>query len=334
MIEVNVKGSTGFLGQFAEIIGSKVENGIVKIPKDKGKGYFRGFLLGSSIGMMIGDFESNDPILVKRKVDPNSNEKILLSFNNIFHSKDDVTGSLFSESVSKANDLPYVQIVKGGINIEKLYPGKTRFRSIMISIDVESLKKLLGPNEENVIYKNITMNNQPLLFEEILSPQIQKVALEIIEGDVPESMCEFYYRVKAEELICRLFIELLKRENTTVHALNQNDVQLVYKIRAKILSKLDTPPVLSDLASEAGMGESKLSRLFKQIFGNSFFNYYQSFRMKEAARLLKENKLSVSEVGYQIGFSSLSHFTKIFEKHIGMKPKKYSSAKSPFRRSQ
>lgn len=49
--------------------------------------------------------------------------------------------------------------------------------------------------------------------------------------------------------------------------------------------------------------------------------------MKEAERLLKENKLTVSEVGYQMGYSNLSHFTRVFEKHMGMKPKKYSTTK-------
>lgn len=46
--------------------------------------------------------------------------------------------------------------------------------------------------------------------------------------------------------------------------------------------------------------------------------------MKEAARLLKEEKLSVSEVGYQLGFTNLSHFSRIFKKHIGMNPKQYT----------
>jgi len=74
----------------------------------------------------------------------------------------------------------------------------------------------------------------------------------------------------------------------------------------------------------ANMSPTKLKVLFKQIFGNSIFNYYQEFRMKEAARLLKENKLSVSDVGYQMGFTNLSHFSRVFEEHIGMKPKQYS----------
>lgn len=72
---------------------------------------------------------------------------------------------------------------------------------------------------------------------------------------------------------------------------------------------------------------SKLKRLFKQIFGNSIFSYYQEFTIKEAARLLEDDRLSVSEVGYRLGFTNLSHFTKVFEEQIGMKPKQYSLLK-------
>ncbi|MBT2622581.1 helix-turn-helix domain-containing protein [Chryseobacterium sp. ISL-6] len=55
------------------------------------------------------------------------------------------------------------------------------------------------------------------------------------------------------------------------------------------------------------------------------YDYYQHLRMKEAARLLRDEKLSVSEAGYQMGFENLSHFSRVFEKHIGQKPKKYSN---------
>jgi len=72
------------------------------------------------------------------------------------------------------------------------------------------------------------------------------------------------------------------------------------------------------------MSPSKLKRLFKQIFGNSIFSYYQEFRIQEAARLLKEEKLSVSDAGYRMGFTNLSHFSRVFEEHLGMKPKQYS----------
>lgn len=72
------------------------------------------------------------------------------------------------------------------------------------------------------------------------------------------------------------------------------------------------------------MNELKMRNIFKQVFGMGMYDYYQYMRMKEAARLLKEERLSVSEAGYQLGFENLSHFSRVFERHIGIKPKKYS----------
>lgn len=324
MLEIQLKTPIGILPALAELIDAKIENGILKIPENKGHGYIRGFMLGSTIGMMIRDCEFNDALLFRRQGNPNAPERIVMSFNNVFRSK--YTNENSSSDSSTLADLPSVQIGKGKISFETLLPSKTKFRTLMLAIDAANLKELLGQNEENIILKNILTSDQPLLFEELVSPQIQKVVSEIIDATIPETLQNFYFKIKAEELICLLFAELLKRENTPVHALNENDVQKVYHIRDSMLSILNTPPVLSELAAKAGMSESKLKRLFKQIFGNSLFNYYQSFRMKEAARLLKERKLSVSEVGFRMGFINLSHFTKVFEEHIGMKPKKYSGS--------
>jgi AraC-like DNA-binding protein len=90
-----------------------------------------------------------------------------------------------------------------------------------------------------------------------------------------------------------------------------------------MLEHLGTPPVIKELAACANMNQSKLKRLFKQFSATAFLVIIKKFRMKEAARLLKEEKLSVSDVGYQLGFTSLSHFSRVFAVHIGMKPKQY-----------
>jgi len=182
-------------------------------------------------------------------------------------------------------------------------------------------------NVDNEIFRNIITSEQSILFEELLSPKIQQVAIEIIQTDVPDSLTDFFFKIKAEELICLTLKELFKRENPTTHALNQIDVQKIYKVRDLILNNIAVAPVIKHLASEVGMSESKFKRLFKQIFGDSLFSYYQKFRMKEASRLLKENKMTVSEVGFKMGFSNLSHFAKAFEQHIGIKPKSFQKLK-------
>ena len=136
----------------------------------------------------------------------------------------------------------------------------------------------------------------------------------------------FFYRIKAEELICRLLMELGKREEKEVCSLNIKDIQMIYRVKEHMLQQLDNSQTIENLAEFADMSPSKLKRLFKQIFGSGVFSYYQEFRIKEAARLLKEEKLSVSDVGYQLGFSNLSHFSRILKKQIGINPKKYSQS--------
>lgn len=319
VIELNVSESHNVLDKLAEVLGTTCENGYLKVPENKGSGYLRGFFLGNSVGMMIRDCEFNNDLLIRRNFSFNSHERVLLSFNNILPPKNK------NADRTALQNLPSVQIGKGKLNLEMFYPSHTNFRSILVAIYTSDLKNLLGTQIENSILSTILEDDQPVLFEEVITPDIQRIALEVTDNHIPETLHHLYYRLKAEELICLVFAELLKRENTVIQAVNEIDAEKVYLVRAKILKDLSISPVLADLAEEAAMSKSKLKRLFKQIFGESIFNYYQRFRMKEAARLLKERRLTVSEVGYQMGFSNLGHFTRVFEEHIGIKPKKFSS---------
>jgi AraC-like DNA-binding protein len=317
-MKLNVTEPQTVLDKLAEILDTKCENGYLRVPENKGKGYLRGFVLGNSISMMIRDCEFNDDLLIRRNFSHNPHERILMTFNNVLPLRD------HSTEQTNIRNLPFVQIGKGKLNLEMFYPSYTNFRSVLVTITTSNLQELLDIKSENSILQTILQSDQPVLFEEFVSSKIQKVVMEIVDNDIPETFHPFYYRLKAEELICLLFADLSKRKNSSVHALNEMDAERIYKIKDRILEHLSDPPVLEELAREASMSKSKLKRLFKQIFGESIFNYYQSFRMREAARLLKEHKLSVSEVGYQMGFSNLGHFTRVFEQHIGMKPKKFS----------
>jgi len=118
---------------------------------------------------------------------------------------------------------------------------------------------------------------------------------------------------------------LMQREPLPTSSMHINDIKAIYAIKSRLQSHLEDPPDIAALARGAGMSEPKMRKLFRQTFGKGVFEYYQSMRMQEAARLLKDKRLTVSEVGYQLGFTNLSHFTRVFEQHTGMKPKKYSA---------
>ncbi len=179
------------------------------------------------------------------------------------------------------------------------------------------------PDRNNVLH-TIAHDNQPFLLEQI-SSCMQIIAAELAAANTAESLQRPYLKLKAEELIHYLFLGLAKQNDTPVQLLNSSDAKMIYRVKERILMVMDEPPKLKELAKFSGMSQSKLQRLFKQVFGNSIYNYHQSFRMQEAAYLIKEEKISVSEVGYRLGFSNLSHFSRIFETHIGLKPKKYAT---------
>jgi AraC-like DNA-binding protein len=137
---------------------------------------------------------------------------------------------------------------------------------------------------------------------------------------------DLYYSIKLQELIYLLFDKLLARGSEKQNPVNKSDIDKLNAIRTAILADLGQPPKLNSLSKMAGMSETKMKQLFKQTFGDTIYNYYQNERMREAGFLLKHAGYSVSEVGYQLGFSNLSHFSRLFEKHYGITPKKYTLA--------
>jgi AraC-like DNA-binding protein len=313
-LQFKATGDDSFLNAMAKSLGSKVEGNTVWLPKHLGSGFIKGYVIGPQMRMMIRQYEVKEPLNLKILTTQSPNDVVMIAFHNVF-----------SVELTDRAALPSVQIRSSGFDTTVFVPAQTKMNSIIISVSVDYLKTLLTPKKEHWLLQTIISDGHPFIFEEIVSPEIQDVAARIVTEKVVDGLERFFLKVKAEELIYLLLVELLKREDTVVQSLNVADVKTIYKVKDKILSSLDTPPNLAALAAFACISESKLKRLFKQIFGNSIYNYYQNFRMKEAAYLLKEGKLSVSEVGYSLGFSNLSHFSRVFEEHIGMKPKKYSS---------
>jgi AraC-like DNA-binding protein len=243
---------------------------------------------------------------------------IFFKFQNIFPNTERPSHEKHS------TDMPSVLIATSSMNTDDVISIHTNTAVINIEVDATYLNGLFDMSEKSPVLQSLLQNTQPLLFEQIIFPSVQKIVDEIVTEPVDETFELFFLRIKAEELVCRLLMELEKRDEKQLYALNSRDIQILYKVKEQMLEHPETPPVIKELAVFANMSPSKLKRLFKQIFGNSIFSYYQEFRMKEAARLLKEEKLSVSDVGYALGFTNLSHFSRVFKEHTGLNPKQYS----------
>lgn len=78
-----------------------------------------------------------------------------------------------------------------------------------------------------------------------------------------------------------------------------------------------------ELAKEMGMSRSHLHRKIKTINNQSLSQFIREIRLKVASDLLKENKLTISEIAYDVGFGSPSYFIKCFHEYFGFPPGEY-----------
>ncbi|MBQ8501509.1 MAG: helix-turn-helix domain-containing protein [Bacteroides sp.] len=80
---------------------------------------------------------------------------------------------------------------------------------------------------------------------------------------------------------------------------------------------------LDDVARHVGMNRAAFCVFFKQATGKTFIAYLNEYRVKIACRLLRQGKLSISEVGYHAGFNSAPYFNRIFKRVRGVTPGEY-----------
>jgi AraC family transcriptional regulator len=101
---------------------------------------------------------------------------------------------------------------------------------------------------------------------------------------------------------------------------NEADRDKIVKAREILIRHIGEPITIRELSRKVAINECYLKKGFKEMFGTTIFDFYQSQRMEHAKYLLYEKGLSVTEVSLMLGYSSISHFSTAFKKHTGLKP--------------
>ncbi|MBT8341861.1 MAG: helix-turn-helix domain-containing protein [Desulfatitalea sp.] len=86
------------------------------------------------------------------------------------------------------------------------------------------------------------------------------------------------------------------------------------------------PISLSEVAYEAGMSASSLSRLFKQSMGHSFKVYLNQCRIAQAKYLMARKNMNVTEACFAVGYNDAAYFTRIFRKLEGCNPSQFKKS--------
>ena len=101
------------------------------------------------------------------------------------------------------------------------------------------------------------------------------------------------------------------------------DLALLRRVRDRMDREYAQPLDVAALASAVHMSAGHLSRQFRRAYGESPYSYLMTRRIERAMALLRAGELSVTEVCFAVGCSSLGTFSTRFTELVGVPPSVY-----------
>ncbi|MCX6854974.1 MAG: AraC family transcriptional regulator [Verrucomicrobia bacterium] len=181
-----------------------------------------------------------------------------------------------------------------------------------LSADFQAL--LLGPYPPTPIITRTLEAEDRVWARTLMAPTLCSGARLLMEGS---RMSEFFFRKvltesRGEELLCT--------------RTRRQSLERVTIVRAALLSDLENPPPLDDLAELCGCHPQYLSRTFSDTAGTTISLYLRRLRIERAADLISTGRMNASEAALEVGYRSLSHFSQAFRAEKGKSPSVWMKA--------
>lgn len=150
---------------------------------------------------------------------------------------------------------------------------------------------------------------------------LHRAIRDVLQCKLTGGIKKMYLYSKCLEILV-LLSESYKRANQTgkIYCKTEYDQERILFARDYLIQHVDVPPSLGELARIAGINEFKLKKGFKEIFENTVFGYLADYRLGEAQSMLAARQKTATEIAFDLGYSSLQHFSTAFKKKFGVGP--------------
>ncbi len=192
---------------------------------------------------------------------------------------------------------------------------------IVIATSLRSLDNL--PNQEGEIFSSLLNElvnpsdhyvEGPKFF---MTPEMENIIDAVFNMKYHGKTKMMFFRSQMTALISHFFGELASLQTEKI---NTTERDKLYKAKDILLENLDNPPSLNELSKQIGLNSYSLKKNFKELFGIPVFKYLQNERLTTAHDLIKNEKLTIQEAAWHVGYDSLSSFSNAFEKKFGYRP--------------
>ena len=160
-----------------------------------------------------------------------------------------------------------------------------------------------------------------------LNPNEMMVLNQIFDYGLHSSLEKLYSKGKVYELISLYFH---KSDNDGAQNCpfleDEANVEKIQNAKRILIEHMTEPPTLKELSDQINLPLQHLKDGFKHIYGETVFTYLLNYKMEYARKLLTTKKYNISEVSFEVGYSTPSHFIAAFKKKYGSTPKRFMSS--------
>jgi signal transduction histidine kinase/DNA-binding response OmpR family regulator/ABC-type xylose transport system substrate-binding protein len=133
--------------------------------------------------------------------------------------------------------------------------------------------------------------------------------------------------IKTRELLRNHYNSEISTDSKLVSPPKQLDKKFINEFMAVVEENLsNTALSANDIAESLGMSRVQVYRKVKALLGYSVNDYVVNVRLKKAKHLLLNSEMNISEIAYEVGFSSPAYFSTAFKKHCNTSPSDYKSS--------
>ncbi|MBS1665688.1 MAG: helix-turn-helix transcriptional regulator [Bacteroidetes bacterium] len=288
----------------------------VEVAPSIGEGHLTSLNMNGDFHANFQSYRLNVPLEVIKEATDEPSDSIYIVF---YHLEVPETANIEGHLVDYDQG---VNIYVHPINAKLVFPAHTQRNVVCVRIGRSRLEALLGDGHKEYL-NELLEQGQPFFIHENLTAGMRGLLMELRVPPAARALQRMFYHVRVLQLVYMLMEQLNKRTFVPNKHSDPDHIARVFQARALLVRDLSAPPTIAGLARSVLMSESQLKLSFREIFGESVYQYFQNVRLEKARELLAENKRTVKEVGYELGFTNIGHFSRLFERAYHVKPKKF-----------
>ncbi|HRP31458.1 MAG TPA: AraC family transcriptional regulator [Agriterribacter sp.] len=217
-----------------------------------------------------------------------------------------------------------------GPNIPHLYrngeqyykSSKPNAKSIFIHFTDDFLgKNFFDLPEMKLVRRLLNRSNMGLVIEGSTAEEVSCKLIEM-ESDNPVKRLMKLLDILILLSTSKQLTNILSQEFTVNNNKDAARIDLVFQF---LMKNYKNEIYIEEIASKLNMSVGSFSRYFKHHTRKTFSNYVTEIRISQACQMLIEDRHSVSEIGYMVGFENQSNFYRHFKKYTALTPKEYKA---------